>query len=184
MSALDLTDAKQHLNITTETDDAELQATIDAAEAAIAAIVGPIEPREVIETVYASGDLVLSTTPVIEVTSVTPTGATASDLTGIRTDAFAGVVTPSRPTRSSAGSPWPLNSELTVVYTAGRDVVPADLMQAIKEMVRHLWATQRGPTRRPGSADNSLSNTIPGAAYTLPIRVTQLLQPHSLPGFA
>jgi hypothetical protein len=52
-------------------------------------------------------------------------------------------------------------------------------LMAIRELVRHLWRTQRGPTRRPGSEPSeSVSNTVPGAAYVLPFRVVELITPH------
>jgi hypothetical protein len=83
-----------------------------------------------------------------------------------------------------------------VVYQAGWQVgadpeadgyvaLPADLVLAAKEMVRHLWLTQRGSgVQRPGSRpSDTLSNTLPGAAYTLPFRVEQLLAPYIRAGF-
>jgi hypothetical protein len=73
-----------------------------------------------------------------------------------------------------------------VVYQAGRATVPADLLQALKELVRHVWTTQRGSgVQRPGAmSSEALSITLPGAAYTLPIRVEQLLIPYQRFGFA
>jgi hypothetical protein len=59
------------------------------------------------------------------------------------------------------------------------------LLMAVKELVRHMWQTQRGPTRRPGSQPSeSAANTVPGAAYLLPFRVSELIAPHLQPGFA
>jgi hypothetical protein len=72
-----------------------------------------------------------------------------------------------------------------VVYLAGRSTVPDDLLFAVKELVRHLWTTQRGGATRPGSQQSdAMSNTLPGAAYVFPFRVEQLLAPHEQPGFA
>jgi hypothetical protein len=72
-----------------------------------------------------------------------------------------------------------------VVYSAGRASCPADLLLAVRELVRHIWETQRGGTRRPGSsASSETANTIAGAAYLFPFRVEQLLAPYIQPGFA
>jgi hypothetical protein len=38
--------------------------------------------------------------------------------------------------------------------------------------------------RRPRARQAEVSNTLPGAAYALPIRVEQLLAPYTFPGFA
>lgn len=64
---------------------------------------------------------------------------------------------------------------ISAPWAAGE--LPADLRLAVIELTRHLWQTRRGPTAR-GQAETA------GAAYTLPFRVTQLLAPYELPGFA
>lgn len=179
MSAVTLAEVKAHLNITVTTQDVELQATIDAAEAAISRLVGPLVATTTTSRVRGCRSaLLLPTTPLISLTSVTPidgAALTLSDLYG----SPSGVVTYSAGT-GSFPSPW-----YTVVYSAGRATLPADLGQAVKELVRHFWATQRGGSTRPGSTPpDGLSNTLVGAAYSLPIRVEQLLVPHMTPGFA
>jgi hypothetical protein len=176
VSVLLLADAKTHLNITGDTHNTELQAMIDAAEAAIETYVGPLTAREVTQRVSGSGTyLVLHTLPVISLTSVTPYGGSALTVGDLYLDAETGLVT--YPTGVRFGS-----GVHTVVYQAGRTSVPKDLELAIKELVRHLWSTQRGSgQRRPGTAPpEQLAATLPGAAYTLPIRVTQLLAPHTI----
>jgi hypothetical protein len=67
----------------------------------------------------------------------------------------------------------------TVVYNAGRASVPADLLLAVKELVRHLWGSQQGSGSRPGSTPESAS---PG--FLMPYRVLELIGPHMQPGFA
>jgi hypothetical protein len=176
VSVLTLADAKTHLNLTGDTYDTELQAMINAAEALIETYVGPLTARAVTQRISAGGPyLQLHTLPVISLTSVTPYGGTALTVGDLYLDADNGLVT--YPTGSRFGS-----SVHTVVYQAGRTEVPEDLKLAIKELVRHNWTTQRGAgQRRPGTTPpEQLAATLPGAAYTLPIRVTQLLAAHTI----
>lgn len=179
MSVLLLADAKAHLNITATTHDAELQDMIDAAEAVISKRCGPLAPTATTSLVRTSGlALVLPVTPVVSLTSVTPLGGGALTLADLTLDGGAGVVT------YTSGASF-ASSRYEVVYSAGRATCPDDLLMAVKELVRHFWDTQRGPSRRPGStASDAASNTIPGAAYLLPFRVSELIAPHLSPGFA
>lgn len=173
MSAVDVTTAKQHLNITVGTYDGELQAIIDSCEAAITKLVGPLVPTAT--TVQASGGsycLSLSVTPALSLTSVTDnTGASVA--IGDLWMTTSGIV------EYTVSGTFPANW-YTVVYQAGRTSLPADLRLAVLEMVRHKWsASQRGGTRRPGTApSDALANTLPGSAYTFPTSVTELLAPH------
>lgn len=177
MSALTLSDAKVHLNITVPTFDTELQAVIDSAEAIVAGRVGPLASTattapHVVPTWPACSSLVLPVTPALSLTSVTSNlGAvlTVGDLT----------VTPwgvvEYTTASSLGvfpSSW-----YTVVYLAGRSTVPAGLLFAVKEMVRHLWTSQQG-AGRPGNQQAQ----SPG--FLIPNMVREAMEPYAQPGFA
>lgn len=175
MSTLTLAEAKTHLNITSTDHDAELQVFIDAAEAAIVAKCGPLAATATTETVTAaSGMLLLANPPAISLTSVTPVdGGTALTVSDLRLDERAGVVYEVP------------DGTYTVVYSAGRSSVTEDLMQAVRELVRHLWQTQRGQTKRPGSnTSETTANTITGAAYLLPFRVSELIAPHMQAGLS
>lgn len=178
MSVLTLQQAQTHLNMGAQ-HATELQSFIDAAEAAIAKRCGPLASTATTVRVDGGGfALTLPTTPALSLTSVTPADGTALTLTDLYLNTGAGVVT--------------YNSGITftarfydVVYNAGRATVPDDLLMAIKELVRHMWQTQRGPTRRPGSQPSeATANTVPGAAYMLPFRVSELIAPHLQHGFA
>jgi hypothetical protein len=173
MSALALQVAKDHLNITVNEYNGELQSTIDSAEATLAEIVGPLSPVEVTARVAGGGPcLVLPDSPAIDLVSVTPYLGTALTLSNLWLETKTAIVT------QNSGVGFPMQ-HYTVVYNAGRATVPGDLMMAVKELVRHMWSTQRGATRRPGSnPSDSTSNTLPGAAHTLPFRVTELIGPH------
>ena len=161
MSVLTLTQAKTHLNITVSTYDTELQDFIDAAETAIGKKVGPLTATVTTVKVWGGGPLLLPTTPVISLTSITGSSGAAWDLTGLLVTAE-GVV---------SGVTFPTDL-FTVVYSAGRPAVPSDLLMAVKEQVRHMWMTQRGGSKRPGSEE---SVPVP---YMFPDRVTALMVPY------
>lgn len=183
MSVLALDDAAQYLRVAGSADDDELQATIDAAEALIAQRVGPVSATAVTRRLSsANGALSLPVLPAISLTSVTPMVGAALTLSDLYLDTSNGIVTHSDGVTAFFGSGY----YYTVVYQAGWSTLPADLLLAIKELVRHMWATQRGSgVSRPGpNAPEMLSNTLPGAAHTLPIRVEQLLAPYQQFGFA
>jgi len=181
MSVLTIAQAQAHLNLTTAEHDVELQAMIDSSEAVLAKHCGPLTSTVITTRVKgARSTLVLPTTPALSLTSVTPVGGGAAlTLTDLYLDARAGVVTYNNPNSVFSSQFY------DVVYAAGRTTVPADLLMADKELVRHMWQTQRGPTRRPGSSPSeSMANTLPGAAHALPFRVSELISPHIQYGFA
>ena len=120
----------------------------------------------------------LPTAPAISLTSVTPVNGTAITLTDLYLNTRGARVT----YNSGAGF---YARFYDVVYSAGRTTCPADLLEAIEELVRHMWQPQRGPTRRPGSEPSEgTANTVPGAAYLLPFRVSELIEPHLLTNYA
>lgn len=168
MAVVTVPEAKAHLNIQGAAQDGDIQGFIDVAEAVIAHHVGPLEPVSMTATVAGGGrSLVLPTAPVISVESVTPHEGTELDSTLLLSDLAVGVV-------SYYDGGWFGDRQYVVEFTAGRDVCPPDLLLAVKELLRHLWKTQRGGTRRPGSADEG----TPPAAFMLPNRVVELLAPH------
>lgn len=179
MSVLTLADAKTHLNITVTTWDTELQVVIDAAEAAIARRVGPLEATPVTNRVRGGGvSLLLTTLPVVSLTSVTSVDGDALDVDDLYVSP-GGVVE-----YASATTCFPA-ATYSVAYFAGRATTPDDLLFAVKELVRHLWTPQRGNGSRPGAQPSTeLSNTLPGSAFVFPFRVEQLLTPYVQAGFA
>lgn len=172
MAVLTLAEVKSHLKITVSTYDGELQSFIDAAVAAIGERVGPLEPtsRTVRVRSFQGGFRVPA--PAVSLTSVADADGTALTIGDLYLDVAPALVT------TNDGTLLP-SRYYTVTYVAGRDPVPDDLKLAVKELVRHFWDTQRGPSRRPGStASEATANTVPGAAYLLPFRVSELLRPH------
>ena len=179
MSAVSLPDVKAHLGIEKDDDDTELQAILDAAEAAIAHRVGPLAPTTVtVRVPGATGPLSLPVRPVISLTSVTPSYGGALDVTRLDVDPVTGLVA-YQGYYSSFVSYFPM-AWYSVVYQAGFTTLPADLVLAVKELVRHLWSPQRGPGRVPGPA----VDLQPPAGYALPNRVLELLAPYQQTTFA
>ncbi|MBU8549790.1 phage gp6-like head-tail connector protein [Streptomyces sp. Babs14] len=181
MALLTLAEAKAQLNITSDADDTELTAYIEAVGPVIERFVGPVEPQEVVETHDVPRDggrvLVLRRLPVMSLTSVVPVlaGGPAYDVGTLVLDGDTGVVQ-----RVDGG--W-LRGPLRVTYQAGRANVPATINLAARMLVQHLWRTQnagRGPVLAGGD-DFSVSEPVPGFGYAVPNRVLQLLEPFRLP---
>ena len=182
MSVLTLADAKTHLQEKTTVNDGELQDFIDAAESAIAAQIAPLTPTAFTERVRGGRVLLVSTLPIVALTSVTPVFGSALDPTFLYTDSNAGVI-------SYYASWFPL-PYYDVAYTGGRTVTKVaypDLYQTIKEFVRHLWMTQRGGVGtgvRYSGHGTALDTVVPGASYTWGTRISELMAPKLPPGFA
>lgn len=173
MSVVLLSEAKAHLNITVITHDTELQTVLEAAEAILTQHVGPLAP--VATTSRVSGGrvvIVLPVAPVISLTSITPVGGTALTVTDYQLDASAGLV-------SLVSGGIVGYGVYDVVYQAGRTALPADLALAVKELVRHLWESQRGAARSAISPMGDAPN-VGGPGYLLPYRVQELIAPHML----
>ncbi|MFE7347521.1 hypothetical protein [Streptomyces fimicarius] len=185
MALLTLDDAKAQLNITTTSNDSELQVYVDAVGPVIERFVGPVTERTVSEVQDVASDgvrvLVLRTTPVVSLVSVESllAGGTSYAVGALVLDEGAGLVR-----RVDGG--W-LRGPLRVTYTAGRSEVPATINLAARMLVQHLWQTQnasRGPVL-PGGGDYSVSEPVAGLGYAVPNRVLELLEPYRLlPGVA
>jgi hypothetical protein len=66
---------------------------------------------------------------------------------------------------------------IDVTYTVAPQSIPHTITHGVREMARHLWETQRGPTiARQGPDDE----WVPGVAYSIPRRVAELWQPEAL----
>lgn len=168
-----LADAKRHLNIPLgdSTSDEELRGFIEAATPVVEDVVGPVVARAYTE-VHASGSLlVLGYSPVITLTSLVPvlTNGTTYEVADMDVDSEVGVVR-----RLDGGR---FCGPIRVVYRAGRVIVPANISQGAKEVIRHMWDTQRGHSgARPGFGEEEFVTT--GSGFTVPRRVMELLAPH------
>lgn len=171
MSALSLDRAKRHLNITTTTSDVELQDTINAAEALLGRWVGPLTTQApaTVRLVGGVDTLVLPVAPIQSVSAVVGVDSAVVNVADLALDQSAGMLRyADMVTRFGAIA-------YDVTYVAGWATVPEDLLYAIQEEVRHLWATQRGGGVRPGAP---VDQQTPG--YLLPYRVQELIEPYRL----
>lgn len=179
MALITLDDAKAQLNITDDSQDAELQAYIDGLTPVIEGIIGPVENRTVTETVRGTGAaLALQQVPAVSLTSLTAqlTGGTSYNVAGLHLDGATGIV---RRLDGGyfTGGPW------TAVYEAGRGTVPATVNLASRILLQHLWSTQRFSRGglAGGGDDYSVTEPVPGFGYAVPNRVLQLLEPYKQP---
>lgn len=177
MAVLTAPKAAAYLRIESTDKQAVLEEMCNAAQAAIEARVGPLEPEAVTARVEGGGSvLFLPKTPAISLTSITPLGGTA--LTVADYWVSSGGTVRRNTTGYAFAEAW-----YDVAYQAGFDPLPNDLLLAVKELVRHFWTTQRGGTQRPGANQSEmLSNSIPGFAHTFPYRVSELIAPYEQPG--
>src|SRR4029453_14104793 len=122
MSTLTLAEAKVALNTAPDADEAKIQTTVDAAEAALAVRVGPLASVAVTARV-AGGGAMLSplVTPIVSITSVTPVGGTALTVGNL-------TITQDRKQIVYTAGGWFGSRWYDVVYQAGRTTVPADLL--------------------------------------------------------
>ena len=175
MSTVSLEDVKSYLGAQAAGSDVELQGFIDGAETAIEQRTGPLEPRPVtVQAVCLNGRLVIPVGPYIgPVTKATNVlmGGVDYDQPGALLEFVGGVL--SLPFGAAM-----LPGTWTLTYMAGHDPTPGDLLLAVKEEVRHLWAIKRGNSFRNGT------DAVPGTAHSLPIRVEELIAPYVQDGVA
>jgi hypothetical protein len=176
ISLTGLTEAKNHLNITTTADDDELLNFMMAATELVESKAGTCVVRAITDE-WVSGTTrrilrlpsgpVPASDSVTSVTSVRPDGPTwaAADL----------VVNPAAGTVYRAdglpfwGGPWRWTG------TAGRAIIPERVLQADKEQLRHLWENQRGSSPVPQLAGEEMFTTSAGWSFSVPLRVIELL---------
>jgi hypothetical protein len=174
VSTVLLADAKAFLNLTTTTNDAELQDMLDRAESILARRVGPLAPAAVEGEVHTGpGPLLLKRYPVISVTSATSDGVAVNDLDlDVDTGRLYGTFSSAR-------------RGVKVTYTEGRSVLPLDLEAAVLELTRHLWQSQRGNAPAAMVLQDPDERTLQGvSSYLLPYRVQTLIEPYLLPAVA
>lgn len=166
-----LADMKKQLNMTGTADDAELIEFGQAATAVVEQYVGAVARRVVAETVNGGrSSVLLTTTPVIGVTSVTESG-TVLDASGYYLIPGSGVL--QRVAGLTSISFLSGTGNVTVVYTAGKTIVPANERLAAKMIIQHMWETQRpaggGPFTQGGD------DYDPRYSYSVPRRALELL---------
>lgn len=180
---ISLADAKKHLNMTSTSNDDELRDHIASATTVVEYYVGPVDVTTATEVVPGGTSLILSRTPAISLTSVEPvyTVGLTYVVADLDLDGTTGIV------RHKLG--WRFIGPLRVVYQVGRAIVPANQQMAARIIIKHLWETQRGGSRRPGmgqSDDIVEQQLVSVMGFAIPRRAVELLQtdPHQTLGFA
>lgn len=177
---LSLADAKQHLNITTTTQDDELREYLESATEIVESYVGPIVTRT--HTARVCGyrrDISLPHTQVTAITAVTlvSDGSSPITLSDLTVDTAAGIIS-----YKSGLTSFPYG-DMDVTYTVGRTSVKANWTLAAKIIVKSKWQTQLG--NLPSIQGDSPGYVVTGAGYRVPYDAVALLEPDDVPaGFA
>lgn len=176
---ISLDEGRRHLNLVSTNSDEELRETIHVATHLIERLVGPVLPTSRTERhdgyrhVIPLDERVYAVTTVVEHPGTTVEAADG-DNRGYRVDGDRGLVL------LSGETPVRWSRRVVVTYQAGiGDPPPPVIRQACRELVRHLWNTQRGPVA-PRTMESE--GFFPGLSFTLPRRVVELLDEYVTPG--
>jgi len=185
---ISLADAKAQLNMSSTVNDEELRTWLGATTEIVEYFCGSMVVRPYTE-VHSGGkaSLALYHSPVVSVSAITEfNGTVAYNLTlqpvGSSTSAYgysvdnptAGIVT----RRSSSSWPMPFipgDNNVTVTYTAGRQIIPYAVQGAARLIVAHLWTTRRGAMPLP-AASGAETSMVPGFEYAVPIKAIELME--------
>ena len=182
---LSLAEGKKYLNkdLTVTVDDDEVLDLIDTATTLIEEIVGAIVPRNVTE-VYPGGYRTIylkqrarSITSVVEAQGVGQVVTLVADVPGVSAanDGYLFVADTNAIRRTAGGSLQTFTGIVTVVYVAGRAIVPPNFRTGAGELLSHVWRTSqfsRGISR-PRTNDTQDPTIVMG--YAIPNRVRELL---------
>lgn len=173
-----LADAKNHINLTTSSQDEEVRRWIGATTRCVEWFVGPVAPRTVTEdhNVRQVEALALRKIPALSLTTVAAVldGGTSYEVADLDLDGADGIVR-----RKDGGC---LYGPLRVTYRAGRLIVTENISSGAELIFQHLWRTRQGPGRsQRGGDDFDVTEPIPGLGYAIPNRALQLLSPDQLP---
>lgn len=181
ISIISLAEARDHLNITRTTNDAELRRFMMAATEVAESKAGTCVVRQVTGEFIPGSRLRVIRLPSAPVSDVSSVSIGSARKEGPAWTADQLIVNPVSGTcqpgchREFWGGPW------VAAYTAGRPVIPEHLEHAAKEQLRHLWETQRG-AQRPGPLQGEETfTTTAGWTFSVPRRVLELLEPDVIP---
>lgn len=154
MSLVPFADAKAWLGITDPDDDSKLQDALDAAEAYIAREIGvgtQLAAQAITQRARGLGrSLVLTSLPVLSVTSVTDSQGHALTVGSLDVDRENGLIYYDTLGSTVFPMPW-----YTVVYQSGFSTLSDDYVQAVKNLLRVFWAPQRGNKAAASDADRA-----------------------------
>lgn len=176
---ISLADARATLRLTSTLQDEEVRLFIEATTAVIERHVNEIiAPRNVVEdytTVNAGrwGDsIALRTVPVISVQSMVSVSMLYTwSPANFHVNTDTGEIT-------NLPTTWPLWGDVTINYTAGRQIIPANYLLAAKIIVQHLWQTRRGvagAVAPAGMVDTMHGSGRLGWGYAIPNAAIELL---------
>lgn len=176
---ISIDELKAHANITSSTQDIELELMRDAAQDAVEALIGPVLWRTVTEDLAPSnGQVSLTQFPVVSVTSLV-TAWSSMPVNFYTINLQYGEISLGR---HGYGYPNALVGLLTATYVAGRASVPAAIRMAGLIIAAHLWETQKGNS--PGGSalpSDDYSPGVIGMGYAIPARAMDLLAPYLRP---
>lgn len=163
VAIISLEQLREHLNITDEGEDAELQRFLDSASLAVEEYTGQIwARRSVVDDVFVTAGVAYLQPPVVSVESVTSLDEETELPLPATVDGFTGTV-------SGLTDGW-----CRITSIAGPATAPPHVQLATAIITGHLWTSQRVPTQ---SAMGVLE-TAPvagGRGYLIPYQAAQLL---------
>jgi len=190
---LSLAETKTSLNITNSKSDELIRGYIAVATSLIEDVIGPVIPTSHTETVQATDTIVLAKAPVLSISSIISTfplsGGPVSLAPMYLLDPLSGVLqnrSQYGPDPAFAwggydpffavyggGAGYGAAGFLTVVYVAGRPIVPPLARQAAQIIVNSLMQTQRGSSPMPVQGGEQAS----GPPEIMPPEAVELLAP-------
>lgn len=187
LGVVSLQDAKDHLNITTTTNDEELRRFLWVATDLCEQYAGRVLGRATVSDTFDGGSprVRLRQPVALSVTSVVEDGVTL-DSGSYRLDPTTGMFVErigSNGLTAFGGLFGGTINSVIVTYVAGFQIVPPTVQQAVLEALRHLWQTQRGAAS-VSALVSAGDDYTPGMGYSLPRRVMELLGPWTLAGVA
>jgi hypothetical protein len=177
LGLVSLEDAKAHLDKSSTVDDDELEELISVATEIVESRVGPVLVRTVVERQGGGQSIWLQEYPVVDVVSIQPwlEFGIGYAVSGTKLDGDLGRL------ERMDGYPF-IGGPFKVTYRAGRPVVTKAITHGAREIVRHLWETQRGGTTFIGPGPDPSEDemfTVSGREYSVPRRVLELLAPET-----
>lgn len=193
-----LSTAKAFLNINNTASDSALQTVISTASNMIINRIGPVLASPTLSEWYDGGSvkIVLRKTPVQSIVKITEAWGTSSIYTlnasvldgsvtdtgsfGYSVDLSAGIIT-----RRASGFAVPFargTLNVNVQYVPGYISAPPELQEAVNLLIQHLFANQRGGSKRPGLGGDDSGPASDFDAF--PSRVEEILSNFYTPGIA
>jgi hypothetical protein len=176
-----LADVKAYLNITSSSSDDELrQFILEATEIAERLVNQKLRQKTFTETYTAiESSVTLINQPLVSISSLTENGVSLTEGVDYFVNYRAGILYRGDTTMRRF---WRQGvNNISITYKAGKtDPSPTEQL-LVKEIVRHLWRTQRGasPMGMGGQDD-----FVPGGNNIITYRIQELADLINIPGFA